>query len=132
VCAVAAKTPGDPSAVAWNVSQGGRFDNVSWDNWPLGAVRKAVEAFNLTDLDFGGVDMMVGQDNDAYVIEINSAPSLPLKEDRTPTYRQSAMARCLDYMITNGKERIPLVDRRGGYRKFIHPAMNDNAEMVGS
>ena len=130
VAAVAQKTPGNPDDVAWNVAQGGRFDNVRFDDWPLQAVRKAVEAFNLSDLDFGGVDMMVDQEGRAYVIEINSAPSLPLKSDGDPTYRQAAMAKCFDYLIDHGTERIPLVDRRGGYLKFIHPACSDRAELV--
>lgn len=128
--AVAQKTPGNPDDVAWNVAQGGRFDNVRFDQWPLQAVRKSIEAFNLSDLVFGGVDMMIDQEGRAYVIEINSAPSLPLKSDGEPTYRQTAMAKCFDWFLDRGTDRIPLVDRRGGYRKFIHPAMCDNAELV--
>src|SRR5690606_2071639 len=56
--AVARKTPGNPDDVAWNVARGGRFDNVRWGEWPLKAVRVAIEAFNMSDLDFGGVDIM--------------------------------------------------------------------------
>ncbi len=130
VAAVAQKTPGNPNDIAWNVARGGRFDNVRFDNWPLQPVRKAVEAFNISGLDFGGVDMMTGRDGVSYVIEINSAPSLPLMSTGEPTYRQTAMARCFDYMLDHGKDRIPLVDRRGGYRKFIHPAVSDHAELV--
>ena len=119
--AVAQKTPANPDDVAWNVAQGGRFDNVSWDNWPLQAVRKSIEAFNLSELDFGGVDVIVDGDGRAYVIEINSAPSL------TSDYRQTCMAKAFDWMSQNGKERIPLIEERGGYRKFIHPAVCDRA-----
>lgn len=124
VACVAEKTPGNPDDVAWNVAKGGRFDNVRWDNWPLKAVRKAVEAFNLSGLDFGGVDVMVDDEGEAYVIEINSAPSL------TSPYRQQCMAKVFDYMIENGKESIPMKQERGGYRKFIHPAITDKAELV--
>jgi glutathione synthase/RimK-type ligase-like ATP-grasp enzyme len=132
VAAVAEKTPGDRNAVAWNVSQGGRFDHVRWDDWPLQAVRKSVEAFNLSGLDFGGVDVMVDQAGRSYIIEINSAPSLPLKEDGDPTHRQLCMAKCFDYIFTNNsKASIPVREGRGGYRKFIHPAISDNAELVG-
>jgi glutathione synthase/RimK-type ligase-like ATP-grasp enzyme len=125
VACVAQKTPANPEAVAWNVAKGGRFDNVRWDNWPLKAVRKSVEAFNLSGLDFGGVDVMVDANGEAYIIEINSAPSL------TSPYRQEAMAKCFDYIVRNGKEQIPLTQERGGYRKFIHPAVCDRAIVVG-
>lgn len=124
VACVAQKTPGNPEDVAWNVARGGRFDNVNWDNWPLHAVKTSVEAFNLTGLDFGGVDVMVDAEGKPYILEINSAPSL------TSPYRQQCMAKCFDWIIDNGKERIPLVDRKGGYRKFVHPAVCDRAELV--
>ena len=125
VVAVAQKTPGNPQDVAWNVARGGRFDNVSWDDWPLQAVRKSVEAYGLSSLDFGGVDVMVDGDGQAFIIEINSAPSL------TSPYRQECMAKAFDYIIRTGsKERIPLIEERGGYRKFISPAVCDRAQMV--
>lgn len=120
---VAEKTPGNPDEVAWNVARGGRFDNVRWDNWPLKAVKKSIEAFNLTDLDFGGVDVMVDGEGEAYVIEINSAPSL------TSDYRQTCFAKAFDYIIENGKDRIPLIEKKGGYRKFIHPAVCERAQL---
>lgn len=118
---VAKKTPADPEAIAWNVAKGGRFDNVRWDGWPLKVVRIAIEAFNCSSLDFGGVDVMVGKDGSVTVLEINSAPSL------TSPYRQECMAKAFDYIIENGKERIPLVKERGGYLKFIHPAVCERA-----
>lgn len=120
---VAKKTPADPDAIAWNVAQGGRFDNVRWSDWPLKAVKTAIEAFNLSSLDFGGVDVMVDAEGNAYVLEINSAPSL------TSPYRQECFAKALDYIIEHGKERIPVVDARGGYLKFIHPALTEKAKM---
>lgn len=122
--AVAQKTPDDPSDLAWNVAKGGRFDNVSWDNWPLKAVKVSIEAFNLSTLDFGGVDVIVDDGGNCYVIEINSAPSL------TSEYRQTCMAKAFDHIVINGKARIPLTTERGGYRKFIHPAISDRAILV--
>lgn len=122
--AVAKKTPADAKAIAWNVAQGGRFDNVRWDEWPLKAVKTSIEAFNLSGLDFGGVDIMVDAKGGCYVLEINSAPSL------TSPYRQECMAKAFDYIVKNGKAKIPLVDARGGYKKFIHPAVCADAQMV--
>ena len=120
VC-VAEKTPGNPDDVAWNVAKGGRFDNVRWDDWPLKAVKKSIEAFNLSGLDFGGVDVMVDKEGEVYILEINSAPSL------TSPYRQECMAKGFDWIVEHGKERIPLIEKRGGYTKFIHPAVCDGA-----
>jgi hypothetical protein len=120
VC-VARKIPADDTVIAWNVAQGGRFENVRFDEWPLRAVRKSVEAFKLSGLDFGGVDIMVDEDDRCYVLEINSAPSL------TSPYRQTCFARAFDYIVSNGKDSIPIIQERGGYRKFIHPAITDNA-----
>lgn len=122
--AVANKTPGNPQDVAWNVNRGGSFSNVSWDDWPLRVVRIAIEAFNLSSLDFGGVDVMVDADGGVTVLEINSAPSL------TSPYRQECFAKTFDYIITHGKEHIPLVPERGGYRKFIHPAVCEGAKLL--
>lgn len=122
---VAAKTPADPEAVAWNVAKGGRFDNVGWGDWPLKVVRKAIEAYKHSGLDFGGVDVMVDEDGDAFILEINSAPS------QTSPYRQQCMGRSFAYLIANNlREDIPLVDQRGGWRKFIHPAVSEEALLV--
>jgi glutathione synthase/RimK-type ligase-like ATP-grasp enzyme len=120
---VAQKTPGNPDAVAWNVAQGGRFDHVPWGNWPLKAVRVAREAFLLSSLDFGGVDVMVDAEGNAYVLEINSAPS------QTSPYRQECTAQAFDYIVRHGKERIDVTKERGGYRKFIHPCLTNEAIM---
>lgn len=124
VACVAQKIPGNPNDLAWNVARGGKFENVRWDNWPLKAVRISVEAFNEFSLDFGGVDVMVDNGGNCYVLEINSAPSL------TSPYRQQCMAKCFDYIVENGKQHIPLIEERGGYRKFIHPAVSDRAILV--
>lgn len=121
---VANKTPADPAAIAWNAARGGRFDNVNWGDWPLKAVKVAIQAFNVSGLDFGGVDIMVDAEGNCYVLEINSAPSL------TSPYRQECMGKAFAYIVANGKERIPLTDARGGYKKFIHPAVCDEAILV--
>ncbi len=119
---VARKTPGNPDQVAWNVARGGRFDNVKWSEWPLKAIKTAIAAFNLSQLDFGGVDVMVDANNNCYVLEINSAPS------QTSPYRQSCVAKFFDYVVEHGKERLPLQEERGGWRKFILPALIDNQD----
>ena len=126
VVCVAEKTPGNPQDIAWNVARGGRFDNVRWDEWPLRAVRISLEAFALSGLDFGGVDIMVDGEGRCYVLEINSAPSL------TSEYRQECFAKVFDWIVNNGKDQLPLTKVRGGYRKFIHPAVCNRAILVGA
>ncbi len=123
VC-VASKTPANPQAIAWNAAQGGKFENVKWDAWPLKAVRVAIEAFKLSGLDFGGVDVMVDREGEVYVLEINSAPSL------TSPYRQQCFAKAFDYIVRHGKDSIPLIEAKGGYLKFIHPAIHEGALLV--
>ena len=59
-----------------------------------------------------------------YVLEINSAPS------QTSPYRQECTAKAFDYVIEYGKKRIPLIEEKGGYLKFIHPAICDKALLV--
>lgn len=123
VVCVARKIPADEEAVAWNVARGGRFENVRWDDWPLKACKVAIAAFNKSGLDFGGIDVMVDKDGEAYVLEANSACSL------TSPYRQECFAKAFDYIVNNGKDNIPLIEARGGYLKFIHPAINENAKV---
>ncbi len=118
---VAKKTPANPEAIAWNVARGGRFDNVRFDEWPLKAVKTAIQAFNVSTLDFGGVDVMVDAEGNCYVLEINSAPSL------TSPYRQECMGKAFAYIVANGKARIPLTEAKGGWKKFIHVAVSEEA-----
>lgn len=119
---VARKVPRNPEAIAWNNATGnGVFENVRWGDWNLKVVRIAIEGYNLSDLHFGGVDVIVDRDNNAYIVEINSAPS------QTSPYRQQCCAKYFDYSFENGKERISLINERGGWRKFIHPALNEEA-----
>ena len=120
---VARKTPQNPEQIAWNHVEGFPFDNVRWGDWSLRVVRVAIEAFNLSGLDFGGVDVIVDQEGRAYVVEINSAPSTESE------YRTECIARTFDHIIRNGKEPIPLIQERGGWRKFIHPALSMEAQV---
>lgn len=126
VATVAEKTPDNPDAVAWNVAQGGRFDVVCWGSWPMEVVRVALEAFKYSGLDFSGVDVMVDRDGRAYVIELNSAPSLPLLSDGSVSYRQICMAKCFKYIHENGKEHFASPESYDHWSQVIHPAIQSN------
>lgn len=124
VVCVAEKFPpeGRREQVAWNHYQGGRFENVKWGEWPLKTVRIAVECFEKSGLDFGGVDIMVDREGRPWVLEMNAAPSL------TSQYRQECMAKAFDWIIRNdSKDPIPRSREKGGWRKFIHPAISNEA-----
>lgn len=123
VATVAQKTPDNPDEVAWNVAQGGRFDVVRWGAWPMEVVRVALEAFKYSGLDFSGVDVMVDRDGRAYVIELNSAPSLPLLSDGSISYRQKCMAKCFKYIHDNGKQHFDQPEGYEHWSQVIHPAI---------
>ena len=125
VVTVANKTPDDPNAVAWNVAQGGRFDVVRFGDWYLNALDVAVRSFNYTGLDFGGVDIMVDDKGRAYLIEVNSAPSLPVMVEGQHSYRQQCMAKALMYISERGKERMEVGE--GNWKQYIHPSISDKA-----
>lgn len=128
VATVAEKTPADPSQVAWNVAQGGRFDVLRRGAWPLDVCRVAIEAFRHSGLDFGGVDIMVEKDTGIpYVLEINSAPSLPSLSDGSVSYRQTCMAKCFYYIYRNGKDWIEPAGY-SNWRDVIHPSVVAEAD----
>lgn len=126
VVAVAEKIPEDKDALAWNHAGGGNasFVNVKWSDWPIEAVDVSVKAFLLPSLDFGGVDVMVDEDGKAYVLEINSAPSL------TSAYRQQCFAKAFDWMTSPVfTRRVIPITSGGGWKSYIHPAISDKAEV---
>lgn len=121
VVCVARKRPNDAKGIAWNVAQGGHFENVRFDEWPLRAVRIGLNAWALSGLDFAGVDVMVDGEGACFVLEINSAPSL------TSEYRQTQFAKAFDYIVAHGKAAIPLIEAKGDWKKFVHPAVSPGA-----
>jgi glutathione synthase/RimK-type ligase-like ATP-grasp enzyme len=125
VVCVASKTPGNPQDIAWNVAQGGHFDNVKWGDWDIKACLMSIEAMNLADLDFGGVDIMKDKRGNLSILEINSAPSL------TSEYRQQCFAKAFDYIVENKScANIPLRSLRPDqyrWRNVIHPAISSES-----
>lgn len=119
---MAKKTPGNPQDIAWNVNQGGRFDNVRWGQWPLQVVRAALQAAKVSGADFCGVDIMVNGDGRAYVLELNSAPS------QTSPYRQQCVAKAFDYIVENGKEHFPDPSSYNHWSDVIHPAVHGGSD----
>lgn len=125
VVAVANKIPNDPSAPVWNIHNGTSvYHNVNWGAWPLEVCHKAIKAMTIAELDFGGVDVIVEKETgNSYVLEINSAPSLPFLSDGSVSYRQRCMMKAFQYIFDNdSKETIP-TEEVVGWRDVIHPAI---------
>lgn len=114
---VAEKVPNDPDAVVWNVDAGNSvFKNVKWSNWPKQICKSSIESVNTLGMDFGAVDVIV-TDNNHWIIEVNSAPSLPFREDGKPSYRQRCFLKALTWTL-EGKEVEQGVVQ--------HPALGEN------
>lgn len=125
---VVEKIVNDPTAIAWNVNQGGRFVNIRRGDWNLKVVDYAVKAFNLSGLHFGSVDVMVDADGNAYVLEINTAPALRTTDESR--YWVDCVAKTFDYMIEHGLDLIPINNSRRvtmTWKHYIHPAVSDDA-----
>ena len=115
---VASKIPKDPQAIAWNVAQGSKFENMHWKAWPITVIEAAYKAYKLSGLYLGGVDVMVDKDGRSYVLEINSAPS------HTSPYRKQCTTKCIDYGITNKNfENLSPNENFKKYGKWLHPAL---------
>lgn len=119
---VVKKTPSNSSAVAWNVAQGGRFDNVRWGDWPINVVDLACRIAPHTGLNITGIDIMVDHDDNAWFIEANSAPTLPYNSDGSFTYRQKCVAKALAYTLKENSEMFPY-QQGETWRDYVHPAI---------
>lgn len=112
-------------SIAWNVAQGTHsFQNINWTDWPIDVCVESLKAVKLFNLDFGRVDVIY-KESRPYVLEINSAHSL------TSPYRQEVFAKCVDYLIENGKVQNEIdFDKVKTYKSIIHPALRPNNNKV--
>ncbi len=72
----------EKAAITTNISQGARGRTSRFlKNIPKKiidkAIRSAVETISAVDVDFAGVDLIVGEDMEVYVIELNTFPGFP-------------------------------------------------------
>lgn len=67
--------------IAWNRAQNGEaFDNVKWDDYNFNVVMEAFKAVKALKLDFGGVDCLLDANGVAWVLEVNTSPTLASSE----------------------------------------------------
>lgn len=122
--AVARKQVDDTSAVAWNHALGAEFVNVRWGDWPLDVVHRAIQAADLSKLFYAAVDVMVETGGTPWVIEVNSAGSLPPNDDGSPSYRCRSVAKAIGWHILNDQYDFLLTqDVVDGWRDVIHPGV---------
>lgn len=115
---IAQKFVENPQDIAWNVEQGGRFENVRRGLWKPDLVNSALKAVKLGGLNFGAVDVIESSEGKFYVLEVNTAPAL------SGEYWIGCIAKTFDYMIDNGIDDFPdITDPSAGWRHYLHPAL---------
>jgi hypothetical protein len=115
---VAEKLPDDRTQVAWNVHQGGSFQNVRFGSWNKNVIKNSIESFNQSELDFGAVDVVVDSEGRAFTLEINTAPAL------TTPYRTECVAKVFKFLFNNDHTRLQIPNNdRFNWRDFVHPAI---------
>ena len=101
-------------------------DRVRWGLWPLNAVSLAVKVAKMIGIDYTAIDIMVDQQNNAYFIEANSNPNLPLNSDGSTTYRHNCIGRALKYAVEVNRDNINYEDG-DHWSYYIHPALSERA-----
>lgn len=132
VVCVAEKIPENPYSIAWNNSQGESvFNNVRWGDWDIRLCSIVLKTYNKvreeSGLDFAAIDVIQSVNGSIYVLELNSAPEIPLIEDNTKvSYRQKCMAGALYH--TDGFGRLESLDDGElndcySWKHIIHPGV---------
>ena len=70
----------DPNQIAWNIAVGGKTVKVRRENWPLTAIKFAIEATKRVGLDYAAVDVIIDQEGNPFTLEANSSPGLDREE----------------------------------------------------
>lgn len=115
------KLPKDKNAVSWGCVQDGDFEYVGWDEWPKNVVEVALKSFELSELDFGAIDIIVDKGGKAYTLEINTAPYLT-------EYYAKTIGKSFKWIVEKGRDRFPIREYKG-WRDAIHPGVSKEAKV---
>ena len=117
------KHPSSEGSISWGCVEQGEFEYVGWSEWPLDVCRVALQSMKVTGLDFGAWDIIVGQENDIYALEVNTAPYLS-------PYYATTTGKAFQWMIDQKKQgsdiNLPDVPEDASWKKFMHPALGSN------
>lgn len=121
VMIVAEKLPKDRKAITWGCVEEGELDYQWWNDWNPKLVECAVEAFNLSSLDFAAIDIME-KDGQFFFLEANTAPEVW-------EYYGQTFAKVFTYIIDNdNRDRIPVVSYNN-WKDCIHPALSNKVNL---
>lgn len=76
IICVSDRTHPDPDAIAWNLAKGGSLKNLRREYWEPEVLTASTTAMQDLGLDWGAVDVAIGEDGEACVFEVNTAPGL--------------------------------------------------------
>lgn len=133
VIGVDEKIVDDPTQLAWNHAQGGRFVVKHWDQWPSVACWMSTRLAAAMNLHFGAFDL-IKADHHFYMLEVNTSPSM------TTVYKVNLLHRAVEWVDSQvtalGNHLpsffVPLPEAIKGYRNYIHPLHNGRPESEGS
>lgn len=117
VICVVEKCPNNTSLNTWGLAA--NWINYKWSDWPVEAVRKAVEAHNCSGLHFTAADVLQAEDGSYVISELNSAPELGGK------YYAQKFASAFDWMIDNHREPIPTDLEQTDWKYYAHPSLSE-------
>lgn len=87
--------------IAWNRAQNGEaFENVKWNDYNFNCGIEAIKAVKALELDFGGVDVLLDRNGKAWILEINTSPTLASSE-----YSMSRYAMYFDWLFRAADRR---------------------------
>jgi glutathione synthase/RimK-type ligase-like ATP-grasp enzyme len=89
-------------SVAWNRARNGgeAFENVGWNDYNMACGIEAIKAVKALGLDFGGVDVMLDSEGKAWVLEVNTSPTLNSSE-----YSMQRYAMYFDWLFRSNTKR---------------------------
>ena len=111
------KLPKKQGMMLWNDYE----EYVSFENWSIPMTKAAIKAHQMSKLHWSAIDIIEDRNKIPYILEINTAPEI-----QSP-YRQECMAKIFDFFIYGVIKEIPLSDKPDNWKKFIHPAISDQA-----
>lgn len=116
------KTAPDDGGVAWNVGVGATATGMARKNWPLNVIKVALKAAQRLSLDWTAVDVIVGTDGTAYVLEANTAPGLA---SGSRALEQIAWA--FGWVAKNDAPNRLDIDGITKWQDVLHPSLLDSA-----